>query len=298
MKVLVTGVSGFVGGELAARLIDDGHDVRGLSRDPSAVDLDIPVIRGDAASGSGLARALEGVDLSYYLIHSLESGNREAFPAKDLRAVKNFVREAERANLGRVAFLGTNHPRAEGPLSAHLESRFDVEAQLLQSSIEAVSMRANFIVSARNPQFRHLVGLLTELPTLVLPPWHRAKLAPLDSRDVISSLVAAATLPAVGDCTYEIGGEQMTAGEMMTRLAALMGLERDILELDVPLDQTSAESVASLTGADPALIGPLMQTACYDLVPRTNDLSSLGVANVTPFDEAVRRALGAMTPSA
>jgi len=290
VRTLVTGVSGFIGGELAGRLLADGHHVRGLSRNPDRVTFDLPVVRGDAATGEGLDEALHEVDVAYYLIHSLESGNPEGFAARDRRAVANFVAAAERARTRRLVYLGINHPPPGPTLSAHLASRFEVEERLQAASIDTVSVRANFIVSARNPQFRHLMAT-AELAVIALPPGHEAKLSPLDSRDVIACLVAAAAA-STQPGTYEIGGpEVLTFGELLPRIATAMGLEPEVVAGQLRPEDVTAELMHSISGIDPAYIGPLLDTARIDLVPEVNQIAALGVTTPVPLDDALHHAL-------
>src|SRR5688500_2846911 len=111
MRILVTGITGYVGGALAPRLLAEGHDVRGLARGrvgPDLAALGVPVVRGDAVSGAGLDEALEDVDVAYYLIHSMETvaADAGAFGAREERSATNFAEAAVRAGVGRVVYLG------------------------------------------------------------------------------------------------------------------------------------------------------------------------------------------------
>src|SRR4051812_8721757 len=101
MRILVTGITGYVGSALAPRLLAAGHEVVGFARDPSRVALDVGVVRGDAVAGAGLDEALEGVDVAFYLIHSMEPGSEDGYDARDRRAAENFAAAAGRAGLGR-----------------------------------------------------------------------------------------------------------------------------------------------------------------------------------------------------
>ena len=116
MKILVTGISGYVGSRLAPRLLRAGHDVRGLSRRPEAARGGVPMFEGDVISGAGVEAALDGVDVAYYLIHSMEPSTDGAFNVRERRAAENFARAAETAGVGRIVYLGGLLP-ARGPAS-------------------------------------------------------------------------------------------------------------------------------------------------------------------------------------
>src|SRR5205085_7323310 len=90
MKILVTGVTGYVGRALVPRLLREGHEVTGFARDLRRVELDIPVVEGDAVTGAGLDRALEGADAAYFLIHSMETASNGTFDVRERAAAENF----------------------------------------------------------------------------------------------------------------------------------------------------------------------------------------------------------------
>jgi len=105
LNILLTGVTGYVGSVLAPRLLRDGHSVRGFARDPSRARLEgVPVLAGDAVSGEGLAEALEGIDVAYFLIHSMEPATTAAgaFPARERQAAETFAGSAQAAGLERL----------------------------------------------------------------------------------------------------------------------------------------------------------------------------------------------------
>src|SRR5437660_10987056 len=102
MNILITGITGYVGSRLAPRLARDGHVLRGFARDPDRVQADLPVVRGDAVTGAGLERALEGVDTAYFLIHSMETGANGAFGVRERAAAESFARAARRCGVERV----------------------------------------------------------------------------------------------------------------------------------------------------------------------------------------------------
>jgi uncharacterized protein YbjT (DUF2867 family) len=294
MRILVTGISGYVGSELVPRLLADGHELRGLSRDPGrlAVDPALPVVRGDAISGDGLDAALEGVDCAYFLIHSMEGAAAE-FGDAERRAAENVVAAAQRAGVARVVYLGGLVPAGDGPLSRHLRSRLEVEETLLQGFAEAVALRASIVIGAHSRSFRFLVRLVERVPIMPLPAWRVHRTQPIDGRDVVALLAACATTPhARGGLSLDIGGpDVVTYAQMMERIRDALLLGRPRIDLPLTLTPVAARVAAAIAGEDVGLIEPLMESLESDLLPRDDRAAGLLGVRLRRFDAAVERAL-------
>ncbi len=307
MRILLTGVSGFIGSTLAPALLAEGHELRGLTRDPqrarealSSYSLarapEMEVVRGDVLTGEGLARALEGVEVAYYLIHSMEGGLTGASPSsgfaeRERLAADTFAAHARRAGVGRIVYLGGLLPRS-GPVSRHLASRAEVEEILFEHVPGSVALRASIVIGARSRSFRLLVRLVERMPVLTLPAWRRFRTQPIDVRDTIEMLTAAARLPSVGGRTLDIGGpEALTYEELLARIAELLLLGRPTVGLRVTMTPLTARLAAALTGEDPELILPLMEGLECDLLATEDHAAELLGVELHSFDDAVECAL-------
>src|SRR4051812_4518650 len=151
---LVTGATGYVGGRLIERLLQDDRPLRALARNPDRLEpvAGVDVVAGDLVRNTGLAEALDGIDTAYYLVHSMErpgvSGNGD-FGARDRLAATNFAEAARTAGVERIVYLGGIVPR-EAPLSAHLGSRLEVERILLEAAPRSTALRASILIGARS----------------------------------------------------------------------------------------------------------------------------------------------------
>lgn len=292
MKVLLTGVRGSIGSALLPALVDDGHDVRGFARDPGLVCAGVPVVRGDAVTGEGLDEALEGVDVAYFLIHSME-GADGGFDARERAAAERFVAAGRRAGVRRVVYLGGVVPSSGRP-SRHLGSRLAVEEALLAGFEEAVALRASIVIGARSRSFRFLVRLVERLPVLALPGWRVHRTQPIDARDVTALLRAAATTPhARGGLSLDIvGPDMLTYSEIVQRIADAMLVRRPAIRLPVNATPLAAPVAAAMAGEDPGFIAPLMESLSGDLLARDDRAAGLlGGVRLHRFDAAVERAL-------
>ena len=291
MRILVTGVSGSIGAALVPALAREGHELRGFARDPGRVAAPLPVVAGDAVGGAGLDEALDGIDVAYFLVHSMEAGDA-GFQTRERDAARRFVDAAGRAGVRRVVYLGAIAPAGRAP-SRHLASRLEVERILCAGFEEAVALRASIVIGASSRSFRFLVRLVERMSVLALPAWRRHRTQPIDVRDVRAFLVSAASTPhATGGLSLDIAGPQTLSYEaIVQRIADLMLVRRPAVRLGRDLTPIAAPVAAKIAGEDPAFIGPLMESLSGDLLARDDRAPALLGVRCHSFDRAVEAAL-------
>ncbi|HET6505238.1 MAG TPA: NAD(P)H-binding protein [Baekduia sp.] len=299
-RILVTGASGYVGAALIPRLVSDGHAVRAFARSPrrlAAAGVDVAdVALGDAVTGAGLDAALDGIDVAYFLIHSMETpagaGAGDDFAGRDRRAAERFARAAARAGVRRIIYLGGLVPpgRAASP---HLASRLEVERTLLDGAPEGLALRASIVVGARSRSFRFLVRLVERVPVMPLPSWRDHRTRPIDGRDVLAYLVRGATAEAVdGPVSLDIAGpDEVSYGELIERIRDALLVRRPAIRLGFSLTPVAGRVAAAIAGEDHALIGPLMEGLDGDLLPRDDRAPELLGVRLHRLDAAIERAL-------
>jgi uncharacterized protein YbjT (DUF2867 family) len=322
VQVLVTGASGAIGAELVPRLSAAGHFVRAFGRDPARIAPGgvSDIVRGDAVSGHGLAAALNGIEVAYFLIHSMETPSVEApsgrpggpascghvpafgtpsgpdatgtFADRDRRAAEHFARAARDAGVRRIVYLGGLVP-ADAAASPHLASRLEVEEALLAAVPEAVALRASIVIGARSRSFRFLVRLVERVPIMALPAWREHRTAPIDARDVMAFLERAGTSPAVSESlSLDIAGPDIvTYAQLVERIRDALLLGRPRVDLPVTLTAVASRVAAAIAGEDPGLVGPLMGSLRSDLLPRDHRAAALFGVRLHRLDAAVECAL-------
>jgi uncharacterized protein YbjT (DUF2867 family) len=292
MNVLVTGISGYVGSRLAPRLLAEGHDVRGLSRSGHDPGLGISMLRGDAITGAGLEQALEDVDVAYFLIHSMEPSSDGPFSTRELAAAESFARAARAAGIKRIVYLGGPIP-AGGLGSEHLASRLAVERVLLDASPCSVALRASIVIGAGSRSFRFLVRLVERMPVLAVPAWRNRRTSPIDERDIVEMLVQAATSEAVCGQAHDAAGPELVSyGELIDRIREQMLVGRPTISFKrLTLTPIASRIAAVIAGEDHELIGPLMESLEYDLLPAESNAAVLLGTRLHSLDAAIEHAL-------
>ncbi|HWM08024.1 MAG TPA: NAD(P)H-binding protein [Solirubrobacteraceae bacterium] len=283
--VLVTGATGYVGSQLLPVLLERGHAVRALSRNPDGLPDGVDGRRGDAVSGHGLADALDRCGTAYYLIHSMGTGGD--FAARDREAAVNFGEAARAAGVERVVYLGG----LGGEGSEHLRSRNEVADLLSARAPGFVHVRAAMVIGAGSASFVMLRSLVERLPVMVCPRWIDTRTQPVAIRDVVGTLAALADADDVPGEVQLGGADVLTYREMMQRTAEVLGRRRPkVVKVPVLTPRLSSYWVALVTPVGTGLVRPLIDGLGSEMVVR--EAPPAGI-NDDPlgFDDAVRAAV-------
>src|SRR5271165_3635495 len=202
MIVAIAGASGFVGRALTAHLLGSGHDVVALSRSVSSVSTDARAIAVDVGDEEAAATALVGVEVAYYLVHSMAAGG--GFREVDLRLATAFGRAAAQAGVGRIIYVGA---LGDVPSSAHLASRHEVGSALGAAGVAVIELRAAVVFGSGSISFEMLRYLTERLPAMVCPRWIRTRIQPVALADLLAYLEQSLH---VAPGIYEIGGADVT----------------------------------------------------------------------------------------
>ncbi|MCX2928812.1 NAD(P)H-binding protein [Mycobacterium sp. CVI_P3] len=301
-RCLVTGATGYVGGRLVPRLLDDGFTVRALARRPDKLAGvpwrdSIEVARGDLTDTASLSDAFTDVDVVYYLVHSM--GTSSDFAAEERRAAQNVAAAARRAGVRRIVYLSGLHPD-DAELSTHLASRTTVGEILMASGIETIVLQAGVVVGSGSASFEMIRHLTDRLPVMTTPRWVHNKIQPIAIGDVLHYLSAAATATVPTSRAWDVGGpDVLEYGDMMQIYAEVAGLaRRRMLVLPVLTPRIAALWVGLVTPIPSGLARPLVESLHCDAVMDNHDIDTIiepPAGGPTPYREAVALALDCIT---
>jgi uncharacterized protein YbjT (DUF2867 family) len=279
IRCLVTGATGYIGGRLAPRLIDGGYAVRALARNPDKL-AGVPwrnraeVVRGDLGDADSLTAAFDGVDVVYYLVHSM--GASPDFVVEEAESARNVVAAARRARVKRLVYLSGLQPR-DADLSEHLRSRTAVGEILVESGVETVVLQAGIVVGSGSASFEMMRHLTDRLPVMTTPKWVHNKIQPIAIHDVLHYLAEAARAPVPRSRTWDIGGpDVLEYGEAMQVYADVAGLRRRLIVVLPWLTPTIASLWVGLVTPIPSgLARPLVESLECDAVRNEHDIDAV-----------------------
>jgi uncharacterized protein YbjT (DUF2867 family) len=292
MEILVTGAGGFVGGALVPELVDRGHRVRAATRHPDRYQGPDGAVRWrfDLDDEAALRPALDGVELAYYLVHSM--AERGGFARRDLQHARAFGRAARDVGVDRVVYLSGLGDPEEG-LSEHLASRRAVEAALASTGPDLTVLRAAIVLGRGGASFEMLAQLVRRLPVMVCPRWVDTASQPIALQDTVGYLADAAEVEATRGQRLEIGGpEVLTYREMMLRFAKLEGRRRLIVSVPLFTPGLSSRWIGLVTDVPAAVARPLAEGLRNRVVVNNGAARRLLPRELATFEQACLVALG------
>ena len=292
MRVAVFGASGVIGTALLPHLVADGHDVVALSRRErgGGGDAGVTWARADAEDADSVARALAGVEVAYYLVHSLGASE---FERRDARAAEIVASEAERAGVRQLIYLGGLGDDA-ADLSPHLRSRIETGERLSSGAVPVTTVRAAMVVGRGSAAFETIVALVDRLPAMVCPRWVSTRTQPIALSDVTRYLAGLCGVEEAFGRSYDAGGpEVMTYREMIERIAVLRGRRPLIVEIPILTPRLSSYWLHLVTPVNAAVARPLIEGLRTETVARESSLRELVRFEPTSFEAAAREAFAA-----
>jgi uncharacterized protein YbjT (DUF2867 family) len=294
--IAVIGATGYVGDLLARHLVEEGKEVAALARTPEKADdlaaAGCEVRKADVLDPATLGPALDGIEVAYYLVHSMGRGGDSDFAARDEEGAKNFAAAAAKAGVQRIVYLG-----GLGEGSEHLDSRNHTAQTLIDGEVPVAYFRAAAVIGAGSESFRTVYYLVRRLPAMVTPKWTTVRTQPIGVKDIVHYLAAASDLHLQVDRELQVAGPDVTTyGGMIDEVAKAIG-HRAPLRITVPVltPHLSSLWVGLVTPVDTGVVKPLIEGLSHEtVVTDPSGMEVLPAYERTPLDQALREAVASV----
>jgi uncharacterized protein YbjT (DUF2867 family) len=306
LTILVSGCSGFIGSHLVDRLLStkesNKYEIRCMTRNLESVEgifkmgvnvKDLRLVRADASNYSDLVNAMTGVDIAFYLIHSMEGSSKDwnKFADRDRKAASNFAKAATECGVKRIIYLGGLVHENEvhsNKLSEHMRSRWEVGQILKKSSAKVTIFRAAIILGQGGGSFQMLQYLVERLPAMVCPGWVLTRSQPIALDDAITYLIKAIDSKETEDRSFDLGGPDiMSYVDMMRRYGKMLDKSIKIIIIPFLTPRLSSYWIDLITPVKASLARPLVESLKHEAIVRDDSIKQIIPFKLKKFEEAV-----------
>lgn len=288
-SILVTGATGFIGSRLITNLVSSGFTVKGMSRKKLPDTNNVKYVQADVFDVEQLARAMNGIDIAYYLLHSMEGEKQywKEFASREKIQAQNFLKAATQANVKRIIYLG-GLVNDSLELSPHMRSRKEVGEILASGNIPVTQLRASLIIGAQGGSYAMLRYLVERLRIMVTPSWVKSQAQPIAVDDVVAYLVGCMNHPQTSGKIFEIGGPDiMTYEELMRVYSAYLNKNLFVIQIPFLTTRLSSYWVDLITPVKASLARPLIDSLVHDTVVTDNSITKIIHLNLKSVRESI-----------
>jgi uncharacterized protein YbjT (DUF2867 family) len=305
LTILVTGCSGFIGSHLVNRLLKEvensKYEIRCMTRNiesikesfDNASNQDLKFVHADASKYPDLVKAMTGVNIAFYLIHSMEGSSKDwkKFSERDRMAAENFSKAATECRVDRIIYLGGlvhESEQQQDKLSEHMKSRLEVGRILNESTAEVTIFRAAIILGQGGGSFQMLQYLVERLPVMVCPKWVLTKSQPIALDDVITYLTKSIdSIETIGKC-FDLGGpEIMSYIDMIRRYGRMLNKSVKIIVIPFLTPRLSSYWVDLITPVKASLARPLVDSLKHEAIVKDESIRRVIPFRLKTFEESI-----------
>ena len=276
-SILITGATGFIGSKLIQKFSEKGYTITGMSRQEMDNKAGIKYVKADVFNPEELEKAMEGIEVAYYLLHSMEGDSKhwKEFASREKIQAQNFLSAATKAGIKRIIYLG-GLVNESLDLSPHMKSRKEVGEILSSGSIPVTELRASLIIGSQGGSYAMLRYLVERLRIMVCPSWVKSLAQPIAVDDVVDYLIGCLETSETTGKIFDIGGpEKLTYQEMMRQYAAYLNKNLFVVEIPFLTTRLSSYWVDLITPVKASLARPLIDSLVHDTVVKDDSITKL-----------------------
>lgn len=301
MKILLTGANGYIGQRLLPALLQDGHEVICMVRDPRRFKVpetyankeyfpgSLKVLKCDLLDIVNCDEFPKDIDVAYYLVHSMAASSKKDFQEAEENSARNFVAAMEKTEVKQVVYLtGIVNDKK---LSRHLSSRLNVENILREGKYHLTALRAAIIIGSGSASFEIIRDLVEKLPVMVAPKWLNVRCQAIAIRDVIQYLKGVLLQEKAYDRIFDIGGpDVLNYKDMLLKFAKVRNLNRSILIVPVLTPRISSYWLYFITSTTYQLARSLVDSLCNEVVCRHKGIEEIVPIKCLSYEDAIDKA--------
>jgi uncharacterized protein YbjT (DUF2867 family) len=304
LKILVTGASGFIGSRLVSRLCSSPsfhskkHEIICITRNVDSLagrfNEQVKIIKADASNYLELLKVMTGIDVAFYLIHSMEGSSKDwkKFAERDRVAAENFAKAATECRVKRIIYLGgLNNEKDIDSLSGHMRSRAQVGDILKTSSAKVTIFQAAVILGQGGGSFQMLQYLVERLPVMICPKWVLTKSQPISVDDVVTYLVQTIDVIDTESRSFDIGGPDVLSYlDMMKRYGKMINKSIKIIIIPFLTPRLSSYWVDLITPLKASLARPLIDSLKHEATVKDDSIKDILPLKLKSFEESIKAA--------
>ena len=288
-NILITGATGFIGSKLIQKFSKRGNTVTAMSRQDMENQPAIKYVKADVFNSTELEKAMEGIEVAYYLLHSMEGDSKhwQEFASREKTQAQNFLKAATKAGVKRIIYLG-GLVNESLDLSPHMKSRKEVGEILSSGTIPVTELRASIVIGSQGGSYAMLRYLVERLRVMVCPSWVKSLAQPIAVDDVVDYLIGCLETPETTGKIFDIGGpERLTYQEMMRQYAAYLNKNLFVIEIPFLTTRLSSYWVDLITPVKASLARPLIDSLVHDTVVKDDSITKLIPLKLKTVREAI-----------
>lgn len=291
MKILLTGANGYIGKRLLSVLVQDGHEIYAVVRDPGRFEMQtsysgqVHVVKMNLLETPDIANLPRDFDVAFFLVHSMTSSTKD-FSNLEAKTAHNFMEYVEQTQCKQIIFLSGLMPQTT--LSQHLQSRKNVEEILHSGKKPATVLRAGIIIGSGSASFEIIRDLVEKIPVMITPKWVETLCQPIAVRDIIHYLKGVMLKPEAYNQTFDVGGpEAISYKDMMLKFAEVRGLKRKIFTVPVMTPRLSSYWLYFITSTSYKLAVNLVDSMKIEAIMHENRIRDIVPLTPLPYRSSI-----------
>ncbi len=239
MRIAITGGTGFVGGHVAKRLLQDGHDVVLIARGNRPTDFIVhpntraTFVSSDLSEAGPLTRDFAGCEAVMHCAGINREIGAQTYQKVHIDATRNVIEAAQKAGVRKIVFMSFLRARPHCG-SAYHESKWAAEEMIRSCGLDYSILKSGMVYGRGDHMLDHLSHAFFTFPVLATVGFRQKRIRPVAIEDLVDIAAAALVEGKLPRSTAPVvGAEELLLSEAARRVAKVLG--RRILIFPAPV---------------------------------------------------------------